>query len=229
MRTTRDHITRPHRIRTYKQYFLIVCEDKNTEPAYFNGFAQAFPPDTLYLRAVGTGRDPLGVVQKAITYKQELQYEAKREIDFVWVVFDKDDADINTSKRVRFEKALKIAKEEKMHIAYSNEVFELWLLLHFMDLPAEEPIPRKWIYGQLQEEVRKFGGRFARYNYVHGNVRILDMVDKLGIEEKAVDRAKQLLIYHKGKPVIEANPSTRVHVLVEELREWIRFYHWSPP
>ncbi|HMZ32282.1 MAG TPA: RloB family protein, partial [Methanoregulaceae archaeon] len=55
---------------------------------------------------------------------------ARKEVDIVWVVFDKDSSDENETKIKRFEDAFTIAEKENFKVAYSNEVFELWLLLH---------------------------------------------------------------------------------------------------
>ena len=59
-------LDRPLRIKKYQHLFLIVCEDQTTEPAYFREFKPQIPDDTLYLREVGTGLSPLGVVMRAI-------------------------------------------------------------------------------------------------------------------------------------------------------------------
>ena len=98
----REKEGRPERWKSYKQYFLIVCEDEVTEPAYFEQFKSLFPEDTLFLKTIGTGYDPLGVIQSAIRIREELTAESGREIDFTWVVFDKDDADENETKIKRF-------------------------------------------------------------------------------------------------------------------------------
>jgi hypothetical protein len=124
----REKEGRPERWKVYKQYFLIVCEDEVTEPTYFKHFKDLFPKETLFLKTVGTGLDPLGVVNAAVQKRIELIEESQREIDFAWVVFDKDDADENYAKINRFEQAFQVAGKEKINIAMSNEVFELWLL-----------------------------------------------------------------------------------------------------
>jgi hypothetical protein len=51
-----------------------------------------------------------------------------------------------------------------------------------------------------------------------------------GNEQKAMGRATQLFQEHasKGKPPIEANPSTKVHILVQRLRELIAWYAYKP-
>ena len=121
----REREGRPERWKSYKQYLLIVCEDEVTEPAYFEQFKSLFPEDSLFLMTIGTGYDPLGVIKSAIRKREELSAESGREIDFTWVVFDKDDADENQTKIKRFEDAFTLAKEANLNIALSNEVFEV--------------------------------------------------------------------------------------------------------
>ena len=66
----RDVIERPARSRKYTYHILIACEDENTEPYYFEKYKQQFeeiwPKETLFLRPIGTGRNSLGVVKRAI-------------------------------------------------------------------------------------------------------------------------------------------------------------------
>ena len=141
---------RPNRIRRYKYLFLIICEDEKTEPLYFEKFREKFPDETLYLETVGTGKDPKGVVEQAIDEKIKLETFAKKEVDEVWIVFDKDDADANDTRINNFNEAFKMAKKEKFEVAYSNEVFELWLLLHLKNIEGDKPIPRNEIYQLLE-------------------------------------------------------------------------------
>lgn len=122
----KDKDKRPIRWRRYPHLFLIVCEDGNTEPYYFRTFEKHIPEETIFLRAVGTGRSSKGVVEQAIIEKEKLAIEANKNVDEVWVVFDKDDAEKVPANKLRFTDAFKIAQEEKMRVAYSNEVFELW-------------------------------------------------------------------------------------------------------
>jgi hypothetical protein len=72
---------------------LIVCEDENTERVYFEQFHKLFndllPSETVYIRAVGTGRNSLGVVN--IIERNLLATEAGKKVDEVWAVFHKDD------------------------------------------------------------------------------------------------------------------------------------------
>ncbi|EDN69839.1 abortive phage resistance protein [Beggiatoa sp. PS] len=219
---------RPLRLKKYKQFFLIVCEDEETEPRYFEQFQGLFPEGTLYIRTVGTGRDPKGVIEQAIEKREEFKLEYRKEIDFVWAVFDKDDADENEAKIKRFNEAFQIAKRENIEIAYSNEAFELWLLLHITKVEKTNPLSRQEIYIKLQNQIRKSGERYKDYVYDHKKPkenRIVEIIHEIGHEEQAIQKASQLFNYHKNKKPIEANPSTKVHILVKELRNWIKFYN----
>lgn len=58
--------------------FLIVCEDENTEPAYFRQFKNQIPAETIFSKEVGTGLDQQGVVLRAIEERNKLAAEAKK-------------------------------------------------------------------------------------------------------------------------------------------------------
>jgi hypothetical protein len=219
--------TRPVRIRKYKMFILIVCEDTKTEPAYFESFQKLFPKETVFLRTVGTGKDPLGVVEQTIKERQQLKEDTLKNVDQVWSVFDIDDANENETKRSKFQSALTQAKAENIHLAYSNEVFELWLLLHLTDISNENPISRQNIYEELQNQIRKY----KEYeNYEYNNYKIdplfLSMIEQTGDEKQAIIRAGYLEKAHQGKEPLLANPSTKVHLLVQELRDWINYYNY---
>lgn len=97
---------------------LIVCEGKNTEPSYFNQFK--LPSATL--EVLGEGYNTLSLVEKTIELK------SRKDFDQVWCVFDKDDF-----KDADFNNAIAMAEANGFGIAYSNQAFEYWLLLHLQD------------------------------------------------------------------------------------------------
>lgn len=218
---------RPIRWRKYPHLFLIVCEDGNTEPYYFRTFEKHIPEETIFLRAVGTGRSSKGVVEQAIVEREKLAGEANKSVDEVWVVFDKDDAEKVPANTLRFIDAFKIAQEEKIKVAYSNEVFELWVLLHFTDVNSANPIPRADIYSRLETVIKSFETHNL-FVYEHGKTEVIDAIIELGSEAKAIQRAEKILAEQKGKQPIDANPSTTVHILVKRLRELIEWYSFSP-
>ncbi|WP_075344693.1 RloB family protein [Tenacibaculum agarivorans] len=220
---------RPIRFKRYEYLFLIVCEDEKTEPSYFKEYKKQIPEETLYLKPVGTGRDPKGVVEKAIEERDKLAKEANKEVDCIWVVFDKDDADENATKISNFENAFEIAHNQNFKIAYSNETFELWLLLHFIDVDKNTPLPRAEIYKQLKEEFQKIE-EYKDYEYDHYTIdeRTIEIVFKSGNRDLAIERANILMEHHKENKPIEANPSTKVHLLISELLQWIKYYSYTP-
>ncbi len=221
-RRGRNPIARPVRWRRYAHLFLIVCEDEATEPAYFKTFLPDTPEETVYLRPIGTGLDPLGVVKRAKLERIKLEGEANREVDQVWVVFDKDDADREPSKTKRFNEAIQVATDEEFKLAFSNEVFELWLLLHLTDVSETEALPRTEVYRQLGEALRQQPG-YENFQYSHKETPTADVVaaiGQVGDEKQALIRAHALLVAHGSKPLLETNPSTRVGQLVEQLRWW---------
>ncbi len=216
---------RPIRFKRYKYLFLIVCEDQKTEPYYFRKFKSQIPEETIFLKTIGTGRDPKGVVDEAIKERDILTMKARREVDEVWVVFDKDDADENDTKIKRFNDAFLTAVKQGMEIAYSNESFELWLLLHFRNVDKNIPLPRNEIYKLLQEQLQK-APKYKDYIYDHKNPdpKTIEIIFEIGNLNSAIKRAEMLMEHHKNRKPIEANPNTRVHVLVKELLGWIKYY-----
>lgn len=107
--------------RPIKQTFLIVCEGENTEPDYFNEFKLS----SARVESVGEGINTISLVNRAIYLKK---YYAKRGQDFdqYWVVFDKDDFSNHD-----FNTAINVAEAAGFQVAYSNQSFEFWFLLHF--------------------------------------------------------------------------------------------------
>lgn len=216
---------RPIRWRFYKHLVLIVCEGQ-TEKLYFETVFADLLSDKVFVRPVSAGRDPLGVAEQAITEREELRLEANKEVDQVWLAFDKDDADREPAKKARFEQAIQLAKDEKMKLAFSNEAFELWLLLHFVEVNADTPLPRQKIY-ELFGEILQQHPLFATAGYNHKKSKpatVLQAVSELGDAVLAHSRAEVLLSAHGEKPLLETNPSTRVHILLRSLQGWVEFY-----
>ncbi|MDX2256154.1 MAG: RloB family protein [Pseudanabaenaceae cyanobacterium bins.39] len=148
-RKAKSEIQRKEREKTYKYTLLVVCEDENTEKKYFEQFAGFFTGKEFGVISVGTGTAHVGVVNRAIeeANRRNLHIESNRNSssDFVWVVFDRDRSDKeeeDKSKKINFDEALVRAQKHNFKVAYSNDAFELWLLLHLEDVIPDIPIPR---------------------------------------------------------------------------------------
>ena len=109
--------------RTVRQSFLILCQGTNTEVDYFEHFELA----TADVKALGRAYDPEKLVEEAMQ-RREAARRQNRPYDQVWCVFDKDD-----SSAEQVHAALAKAKAAKIKVAFSNQAFEFWLLLHFDD------------------------------------------------------------------------------------------------
>ena len=114
-------ISRRQGVRAVKQSFLIVCEGKCTEPDYF----KAFRMTAATIKVVGQAMNTTSLVSKAISIR-DMEATKKRYYDQCWVVFDKDDFPAND-----FNNAITMALKNGFCVAYSNQAFEYWFLLHF--------------------------------------------------------------------------------------------------
>jgi hypothetical protein len=117
----KSRFIRKTNIKPIKQTFLIICEGKNTEPDYFN----AFRLTSAHVKALGEGFNTLSLVTRAIQYKAQ-EITAGRKYNQYWVVFDKDSFPASD-----FNSAILMAKANGFKVAYSNQAFEFWFILHF--------------------------------------------------------------------------------------------------
>jgi hypothetical protein len=178
-----------------KKRILIVCEGERTEPNYL----RCFRVSSAVIEVVGEGYNTVSLVQRAI----ERRDKAKKDgIEFqeVWCVFDRDDFPV-----ANFNNALTFARQEKIKVAYSNEAFEIWYLLHFDYIDAAL---------SRQQYAQKLGQRLG-FPYKKNSKDIYE--ELLNRQKDAIRNAEKLLqIYNPPNP-IRNNPSTTVHLLVNEL------------
>lgn len=186
--------------------YLIVCGGEKTEKHYF----EAFPVSSkVVIDVVGLKRSPSHVVERAIKEKRK-----DPDIDQVWCVFDLDHFVKDFTEAV--EKARSVKKEEgiEIEIAYSNEAFELWYLLHF-DY-CDSKISRDQYVDKLTKKLAKLTG----YEYKKNS---LDMYSILLLKQQdAIKNAKKLLETHSHHlSPVNKKPSTTVHLLVQELNQYL--------
>lgn len=224
-----ESIDRTYNPRKYQWALYIFCEDEKTEVAYFDQFLIAFPERTVFLKTVGTGMDPLGVVNMAVA---EIALHAERHAthpDETWVVFDVDDADKDEKKGARFAEAITKAGFKGIQVACSHEVFELWLLMHLKYIHPHPPLPRKTIYLELENAIRLALGPGEEYVYQHGKLEVIQRISQLGAETSAIRNALALESYWAAKQerYISSNPRTQVYKLVQRLRELIAYHSYA--
>jgi hypothetical protein len=191
---SRGYSPRKVETRKLKERFLIVCEGEKTEPNYFESFR--VPKNVTDVR--GVGENPSKLVRSA----QDLN--DRGDYDQVWCVFDRDSWPLED-----FNNAISSATAQGFKVAYSNEAFELWYILHFEYLNAG--IPRK-------DYISKLSGLFGQ-KYKKNSETIYDeLFEKQPI---AIRNAKKLLGQYDNHKAAHDNPATTVHLLVEELNKFI--------
>lgn len=188
--------------RKVKKTFLIICEGINTEPDYFN----AFRLSSASIRAVGKGMGTTALVQKAIKIREQEKYKGKT-FNYSWVVFDKDDfSDLD------FNTAITIAKQNGFEVAYSNQAFEYWFLLHFN--LYQGPLHRTK-YEKLLSDL--LGFPYSKKTGV-SNKMFTVLLEK---QQQAIVYAKAIIKQFNGNNPAQEESSTTVYRLVEELNKYL--------
>lgn len=174
-----------------RQKFLIVCEGTKTEPEYF----KKFRVPGLVVEVKGTGMNTVSLVVEALKLRNEEEY------DQVWCVFDKDDFSL-----AQFEQAIQLAHNNGLRVAYSNQAFELWYVLHFC-----------YMHNAIRrDDYRKMLDKFLGFKYEKNNPEMYKIL--LPSIDTAIENAQKLLgEYNPSRPGRD-DPSTQVHELVIELR-----------
>lgn len=153
--------------------FLIVSEGTKTEPEYFRHFTSR----RSRVQVVGADRSTKKLLEEALRIRDLSTF------DYKWLVFDKDDNE-------DFNEAIQLAEKAGFQCAWSNESFELWFCLHFIDLRTS----------------------VSRRQYI-------DILRKYGSQENAVLRAQNLRLAYSGTDYASHNPCTTVDILVDKLKK----------
>lgn len=194
--------------------YLIVTEGTETEVNYFknikriieSSFNNNIIVEKIELDVQGTARSTKVLVNEAIKKRSLKAYSE------VWVVFDKDD-------NQDFDEAISLAKREGLNVAWSNECFELWLLLHFQDLKSA--IGRNDYYSKLTTHFKNKNINDGKYNKNINN--IFDITSEY--VAAAIKRSNALMEDHKKSNIIsetKMNTGTKVQDLVSELIQYIK-------
>lgn len=175
--------------------FLIVSEGTRTEPDYFGHFTSR----RSRIQTVGADRSTMKLLEDALRIRDLDTF------DYKWLVFDKDDNE-------DFNEAIRLAEVKGFQCAWSNESFELWFCLHFINLTSA--VSRKQYIEILEREVRKY---IPNFSYRKSGDAMFDILRRYGDEEVAKKRAQRLRLLYDGVDYASHNPCTMVDILVEKL------------
>jgi len=184
--------------RALRPQFLIVCEGSKTEPYYFEHFRVNINVKAVEVR--GLGDNTLSLVKRTCEFMQAQTYEA------VWCVFDRD-----SFPAQHFNAAIDLAKRKGIQVAYFNEAFELWYLLHFHyhDVATSRSLYKEMLSKRLGHPYQKNDPKMYQ-----------QLKDR---QSTAIRNAQKLLKSYgpKHKPAHD-NPSTTIHHLVQVLNKYVR-------
>lgn len=204
-------LERPVADLTERPSILIVCEGENTEPSYFNQFRIT----SAKVKSVGEGYNTVSLVNRALVLAQEGNY------DQVWCVFDKDDF-----KDHDFNSAIQLAEANKFEVAYSNQSFEYWLLMHFNDHQGGG-MHRDRYNDKINELLKPFkvfydgsGSKLIEEDFFE----LLDGIDSKTSRKRvelAIDRAERNYNHFDHINPAKEESSTNVFRLVSELLKYV--------
>ena len=223
--------------------YIIFCEDTTSEPYYFRSFGI---DKKLKISAIPNQKSgKLNLVNTIVKCEEDGLLECVNHTyklkegttENIWCVYDRDleNADFTKIKPeydISFTTAIDSATAAGLHVAWSNDVFELWILLHFEKMPTGNRLHRQYIYDRLTEIYKTITPRSPELDAITGNpffdykqhmkerANFLTFVlpSLKGKEHIAIENAKELEgLYSTAIPYHNCNPCTKVHKLVLEL------------
>uniref|UniRef100_UPI0025CFCFCE RloB family protein n=1 Tax=Sulfurimonas sp. TaxID=2022749 RepID=UPI0025CFCFCE len=201
----RHKIAKAQRKRTIKKTksiskrVLIACEDTKSSRFYFTKMIKDYGLRGKVTFAKHIGTNPMKVLG---AIKVHLLKDSN--FDEKWIVIDKD-----SYSKSEFNGTIASAKALNINVAYANEAYELWILLHFEEQTAY--INRLQLNKKLTTMI----------DYEKNNEFIYEIVKSK--QSEAIKRSKNLIKHFtdiNGCPdPFNDNPSNTIYKLVESLEK----------
>jgi len=192
-----------------KKSFLIICEGENTEPEYF----KSIPVGNATVDSYGLGQSKTALVKSVLEVLKKNKEAREKE---VWVVFDMDlKEDQYSQQKEDYNRAIDLAQSNKIQVAYSNDAFELWFLLHYQYLDSK--LKRHQYYEKLSEYWQcNYEKEGKNINFCRKIYTLLEE-DKDADQSRASKNAEKLLTDQLHLPYSDQNPCTTVFRLIRAL------------
>lgn len=224
--------------------FIIFCEDGVDEPIYFRRFQEDYSNIKVNtIENQRSGRLNLNSTvlysdQKGLMECEQGAYKLKPDTtENIWCVYDRDLESedlsrINPLDDIAFTTAIQTAESAGIKVAWSNDSFELWLLLHFEMVPLGTKLHRKYIYDRLTDIFKTITPKTLRLETLTGHANfnykssmkkkqnfILHVLPALRDRQENAIKNAELLEASFGNSIHyhNCNPYTNVHHLVLEL------------
>jgi hypothetical protein len=224
-KNTQDSYSRKKDTRNKILSVIIACEDEASAPTYFKMIVKRLKEnkfitqDSLVI-ADHKHNTPMGVLSDLINHKKD--GKSYKDFEHKWIVIDRDVQRVNGGGHTKddFNGALSSAKTKKVEVAYANDSYEFWYLLHFN--PRTTAILRDEI---LKEVIKKLKEKnpikfrdLDKENIKNEEYTKLIYEELLEFQPKAIKNAKNLLeSYGETHNPESDNPSTTIYKLVEIL------------
>jgi hypothetical protein len=176
---------------------LVICEDTKSCKSYLEDAKAHFRANAL-IEIVNVGHtDPRGIVEKAI--------ERKAKYDRLYCVIDRD-------THPTFDEAVNLARScAKVSMIVSHPCYEFWLYLHFQY--SRKAYMRSGGASPGQQMLRALKQLEGMAEYDKGKVHNLFQVLLPRLPQAILNAEKAAA---EAKEVGEPNPSTGIHLLLEE-------------
>ncbi|DAB35346.1 MAG TPA: hypothetical protein CFH82_00700 [Sulfurospirillum sp. UBA12182] len=215
---------------------IIACEDSVSSPTYFQKIVEKLIQEKRitqdsFVIANHNHSNPSGVLDDL---KKHICNNGKTYKDFEhkWIVIDRDIARVNGGGHSKedFNLAILNAKRLKVEVAYSNDSFELWYLLHFEY--RDTAILRDEILDEVIKKLKaKNPHKFSlldKTTIKQSNFTKHIFDELIVLQDVAIRNAKRLLDSYGDNHNPESdNPATTVHLLVEVLNGLGKKYEGS--
>ena len=121
---------------------LIYCEGE-TERIYFEQMKVLKRSKMVSVKVKNVKRSAIKLANHAY---RDASYQP---FDEIWIVFDKDDL-----TDWQLEEVNEFCERHNIGIAYTNEAFELWLLMHFEEIDEKKEYPRALLNEKLEQHLQ---------------------------------------------------------------------------
>jgi hypothetical protein len=195
-------------VREPKRRFTIVCEGRNTEPAYFEALRATLSDALITLVIEPAAGTPMTIARRSVELARQATRARRRgakvdsfeENDEIWAIFDRD-------LHPQYAEAVGLCEAKQVGVARSNPCFELWLILHHADFDRPDD------HHAVQDHLEKI---CADYNAAKG--KRPDCGRFIHKVEEAERRAERQLARREAEGLSFGPPSTTVFKLTRAIR-----------
>lgn len=211
---------------------IISCEDTESTPEYLNQIVKTLIKSRIITQDsfiivpedILKGTNPSKVLERLRKYKDS-NGKIYKDFEHKWIVIDRDIERVNGGGHTSadFNKAIQssrnIRQDLNIEVAYSNDSFELWYLLHFDYICT--PILRDELNIRLIKKLKeknptKFRDVDKKKIKTKEYTKLI-YEELLEFQQKAIRNAKKLLESYGETHNPERDPSTTIYKLVEIL------------